>query len=144
MSSTIRSVLPNPTRSLITVYPDVLIRSAIDLMAEENIGALAVFDEVNYLGILSERDIIRQVLLQTLDPNKALVSDAMCSDIMILDVKEPIETAMSVISQTRRRHILVSENSNVIAILSIGDLLFNLLEERAQTIEHLENYIHTY
>lgn len=68
----------------------------------------------------------------------------MCSNITVLDITAHVEEAMEAITMTKRHHILVREDKKIIAIISIGDILYNILEDRARIIEQLENYIHTY
>lgn len=144
MTSLIRSILPKPPRPIISIFPDVEIRQAVEMMIRDNIGSLVVTeDDGNHLGIISERDIIRTVVYQSLDPAHTKVSDAMCSAVSILDITEPVEKAMEVITNTRRHHILVKESGHIVAVLSIGDILLNLLESKTQVIEELERYIHS-
>tara|TARA_Y100000588_G_C14200386_1_gene902185 strand:- start:730 stop:1170 length:441 start_codon:yes stop_codon:yes gene_type:complete len=142
MSRLIRSILPSPPRTIVSIFPDIEIKQAVEIMIRDNIGALVVADESGeYLGILSERDIIRTVVHQSLDPSHAKVLDAMCSAISVMDISEPVEKAMEVITATRRHHILVKDTDKIVAVLSIGDILLNLLESKSKTIEHLERYI---
>jgi signal-transduction protein with cAMP-binding, CBS, and nucleotidyltransferase domain len=141
MASKIQSVVPQPRRSITIVRPDLSIKEATRIMVAENIGALVVSDENNILGILSERDIVRSIISKDLSPENTKVSDAMCSDITILDMSDSVEKAMEAMIITRRRHILAKEDDDILAILSIGDILFSLLEDKNHTIENLENYI---
>ena len=144
MACLIRSILPKPPRPIISIFPDVKIRQAVEMMIKDNIGSLVVSEEDgHHLGILSERDIIRTVVYQSLDPTQAIVSDAMCSAVSVLDISEPVEKAMAVITETRRHHVLVKEYEQVVAVLSIGDILLKLLESKTQVIEELERYIHS-
>ena len=113
-------------------------------MVQENIGALVVTDDENILGIISERDLVRSLINKGISAESTLVSAVMHANVSVLKSSDTVEKAMEVITYTKRRHILVSEEGRITAILSIGDLLFNLLEENKRMIEHLENYIHTY
>ncbi|WP_188883538.1 CBS domain-containing protein, partial [Alicyclobacillus cellulosilyticus] len=79
-----------------------------------------------------------------LSPETTKISEVMCADITILSITDTIEKAMEAMTLTKRRHILIEEDEKIVAIVSIGDILYNLLEDRAKTIEHLEKYIHTY
>lgn len=113
-------------------------------MAENNIGALVVMDNENKLiGIVSERDIVFSCIHKGLDIKTAKVSDVVYTKVTILSPHDAVEKAMQAMTDTKRRHILICENGEYIAILSIGDMLYHLLEDRARVIEHLENYIHT-
>lgn len=144
MTRLIFSLLPTPRRPITYVYPDVVIKQCIETMGVENIGALVVADEENVIGILSERDIIRHCLMDNYDTSRITAREVCCADISILQVEDSIEKAMEVISQTKRRHLLVEEQGKTVAIVSIGDILFNFLEDNRRIIEQLKNYIHTY
>jgi CBS domain-containing protein len=114
------------------------------MMTKQNIGALVVLDEDKIIGIVSERDIVRASIKKGFDLYKTTALDVAYSDFAVLNLNDPVELAMEVITSTKRRHVLVSEEGELVAILSIGDLLFFLLEDKTRVIEQLENYIHTY
>lgn len=116
------------------------------MMTEYDIGALVVMDNENQLvGIVSERDIVRSCLHKCIDLETAKVGDVVNKDVTILYSNDVVEKAMQAMTATKRRHVLVrDENDDLIAILSIGDVLYHLLEDKARVIEQLENYIHTY
>jgi CBS domain-containing protein len=144
MANLIHSILPQPRRPIAYIHPDVSVAQCVAMMVQDNIGALVVTDDENILGIVSERDIVRALVHKGLSPVSTTVSDVLCAAITILKSSDTVEQAMEAMTYTKRRHILVSEEGKIIAILSIGDLLFNLLEDKARVIEQLENYIHTY
>lgn len=143
MSRILRSLIPEPRRSIVRVYPDVGIQQGVSLMVQENIGALVVADEENFWGILSERDVIRGVLYQKLPPETTKVSDVLCADVTILNSSDPIEMAMEAMTRTKRRHILVKEDETIVAIVSIGDILYDLIDDRTEVIEQLKHYIYS-
>ena len=144
MTRLILSLLPKPRRPIAYIYPDVSIKKCVQIMMEQDIGALVVANDENILGILSERDIVRRAVGMAKDPEHLTAGDALCSNITILNAEDAVEMAMQAMLEKKRRHILVREAGDVIAILSIGDILFSLLEDNQRIIEHLENYIHTY
>ena len=144
MTRLILSVLPKPRRPISYVYPDVAIKQCVETMVEQDIGALVISDDYNVLGILSERDIIRHCVMPGLDINKTTAQEVCCANVTILKIEDTVEKAMQVITATKRRHVLVEEQGQVVAIVSIGDILFSLLEDNQRVIEQLENYIHTY
>lgn len=142
MAHLIHSVLPMPPRKIVYIHPDESLTKCIDLMANMDIGAVVVVDEENKLvGIVSERDIVRSCLHQCVDLNTAKVSDVVYTKVSILSPHDTIDKAMHVISQTKRRHLLIREHDQFVAIISIGDLLFHLLDDNARVIKHLEQYI---
>lgn len=143
MAQLIYSVLPNPRRSIVYITPRFSVFDCVKLMTDQDIGALVVHDGTKLLGMVSERDIVRSCLKKGLDPHKAKASDIAYTDVSILNINDPVEKAMETITRTKRRHILVEDKNELIALLSIGDLLFHLLEDKTRVIEHLENYIHS-
>ncbi len=144
MANLIHTILPLPRRPITFIHPDVSVAQCVDIMVRDNIGALVVTDDDNILGIISERDVVRSLVSKGLSPTSTRVSEILHADITVLKSSDTVEMAMEAITYTKRRHILVAEEGKITAILSIGDLLFNLLEENKRVIEHLENYIHTY
>lgn len=144
MANLIYSALPQPRRPLVYVNSMQTIAQCIDKMIQDNIGALVVLEGKEVLGVVSERDIVRACLDHNLDLYKTTASEIVYRDVSFLNLFDTVEKAMEVITQTKRRHVLVEENNELVAILSIGDLLYYLLEDKIQLIEQLENYIHTY
>ena len=143
MTQLIYSALPQPRRPLLSVHPEMNVAECIDIMVKENVGALVVQEGAKLIGILSERDLVRGSLKKNFDLHKTKVSELVYKDVSILNLYDPLDKAMETITKTKRRHILVTEHDKLIAILSIGDLLFYLLEDKTKVIEHLENYIHS-
>jgi CBS domain-containing protein len=143
MAHLISSILVK--RELIFVHPDLDIQECVKIMNQNRIGAVVVKDEEQdlILGIISERDITRKLVAQNLDPLTTKASDIVYSQVSILSCHEPIEEAMKTINNTRRRHVLIEDEGRVISILSIGDLMKHVLNEKEQVIEHLENYIYS-
>eukprot|EP01012_Entosiphon_sulcatum_P033960 TRINITY_DN43012_c0_g1_i1.p1 TRINITY_DN43012_c0_g1~~TRINITY_DN43012_c0_g1_i1.p1 ORF type:complete len:161 (+),score=15.79 TRINITY_DN43012_c0_g1_i1:50-484(+) len=144
MAHLIYSALPQPRRAIVYVNPRVTVAQCIDLMIKENIGAIVVFEGKQLMGIVSERDIIRSCIQKALDPNQATAADVVYDNVRVLNLFDPVEKAMETITETKRRHVLIEENGEIVSLLSIGDLLFHLLEDKARVIEQLENYIHTF
>ncbi|CAM3036546.1 CBS domain-containing protein [Legionella worsleiensis] len=143
MAQLIYSILPMPPRKIVYIHPNESVKHCINLMVEQDIGAAVVIDEDKQLvGIVSERDIVRSCLHRCIDMNTGRVSDVVYTSPSILSPHDTVEKAMQVMSQTKRRHILIREDKEFLAILSIGDILVHLLEDKARVIEHLEHYIH--
>jgi CBS domain-containing protein len=143
MAHLIHNVLPIPPRKIVFIHPQDSVNKCIDIMVAHDIGALVVVDNQNQLvGIVSERDVVRRCLQKQCALDTTKVNDVVFTEVTILSPHDPIEKAMQAMTKTKRRHILIREDSQFIAILSIGDLLFHLLDDKAREIEHLENYIH--
>lgn len=145
MADLIHNVLPKSRRKIIYINPDDSIKKCIDLMTELDIGALVVVDKNDKLiGIVSERDIVRSCLHHCVNLETGTVSEVVYKDVTILSPHDVVEKAMQAMTSTKRRHVLIrDEHNELIAIISIGDLLYHILDDKARTIEHLENYIHT-
>ncbi|AWN74806.1 CBS domain-containing protein [Legionella anisa] len=146
MADLIHNALPSPKRKIMYIHPDDSVRKSIDMMTEHDIGALVVVDNDNQLvGIVSERDIVRSCLHKCINLETGKVSDVVYRDVTILSPNDVVEKAMQAMTATKRRHVLIrDENNEFVAILSIGDLLYHILEDKLRVIEQLENYIHTY
>lgn len=142
MTQLIFSALPRPRRPITYIPPDLKVKDCIQLMSDKDIGALVIKEDDRVTGMISERDIVRGCLQLSKKLDDIVAKDIAFTEISILNSNDPIEKAMQTITQTKRRHILIEENNNLIAILSIGDLLVHLLEDKSRTIQHLENYIH--
>ena len=143
MAHLIHSVLPEKPRKIIYIHPDDSVKKCIDLMVNHDIGALVIIDDDHQLvGIVSERDIVRGCLDAAKDLNTTKASEIAYKKISILSPHDVVEKAMQVITDSKRRHILIRENEEYVAILSIGDLLNHILDDKTRVIEHLENYIH--
>lgn len=142
MAHLIHSVLPMPPRKLVCIGPEVTIKKCVELMAANNIGALVVLDDDQKLiGIVSERDIIHACLNKGCSLNDCIAKDIAYKDVTILSPHDIVEKAMKAVTETKRRHVLIYDKGRLLAILSIGDLLFHLLDDKARVIEQLENYI---
>lgn len=146
MADLIHSVLPVPPREIVYIHPEDSIRRCVDLMNDLNIGALVVVDkEKRLIGIVSERDIVRSCLHKCVNMESGKVGDVVFKNVTVLNSNDVVEKAMQAMTTTKRRHVLIrNEQDEFIAIISIGDLLYHLLEDKSRIIEHLENYIHSY
>jgi len=113
------------------------------LMANLHIGALIVTNEQDnkIIGLISERDITRFLAISSGNIMAIQAKDIVFEDVAYLDINDPIEKAMHIINKMRRRHVLINENGKLIGILSIGDIMKHIIEDKEQTITHLENYI---
>lgn len=142
MANIIYSILPQPRRPITYIHPDISVAQCIEIMVQENIGALVVTDDDNIQGIISERDIILALDNNQLSLDSIKASDILHAETTVLQSSDTVEMAMKAITYTKRRHVLVAEDGKIIAILSIGDLLLHLHENSARVIEQLESYIH--
>src|ERR1039457_989180 len=140
---TARHLLEKKPRALCAIEPEAPVLDAIRLMAEHHIGALVVMRQDELLGIVSERDYARKVILLGRSSAHTPVREIMTSPVITMSPLNTLEECMHVVTQQRVRYLPVIENGRVIGILSLGDLIKAVIEEQQRTIEQLENYIHS-
>jgi CBS domain-containing protein len=141
VSGTVSWILAQKSSAVWTVRSDATVYDAIKLMAEKNVGALPVVDDVQLLGIISERDYTRKVILKGRASKETLVSEIMSNDLVVTHPNESLTGCMRVMTEKRVRHLPVLEDGKLVGILSIGDALKWLISAQTATIEHLEQYI---
>lgn len=130
-------------RGIYSVTPDTPVLDAIREMAEHSVGALLVMQGEKLLGVLSERDYARKVILKGRSSNEIRVAEIMSSPVLTVKPDVSVNECMRLMTDNRVRHLPVVDNERVIGVLSIGDLVRAVVEEQKQTIEQLEQYIHS-
>ena len=141
MSETIASILKNKGCNLWSVDPEATIYDAIAVMAEKSIGALVVISEGKLVGIVSERDYARKVILQGRSSKDTRVREIMTSSVITVTPQNTVDECMRIITNRRVRHLPVLAGDEVIGVVSIGDLVRAIIAEQAATIDHLHSYI---
>ena len=136
-------LLERKPRVMHSIDPDSPVLEAIRRMAEHGIGALLVLDQGKLVGIVSERDYARKVILKGRSSSDTPVRDVMTSKLHTVAPGVDAGECMQIMTERRVRHLPVLDGSRLLGILSIGDLVRAVLEEQAQTIAQLENYIHS-
>ena len=124
-----------------TITPQATVLEAISLMADKGIGALIVAEGDRMVGIVSERDYARKVVLMERSSYNTLVRHIMTSAVLAVTAEETTERCMGIMTEKRLRHLPVLSGENIIGIVSIGDLVKEVISEQQQIIEHLEQYI---
>ena len=140
---TVRHLLEKKTRSLRAIQPEAPVLDAIRLMAEHHVGALVVMQREELLGIVSERDYARKVILLGRSSAHTGVREIMTTPVITVSPLSTLDECMRVVTQQRVRYLPVIENGRVIGVVSIGDLIKAVIEEQQHTIEQLESYIHS-
>jgi CBS domain-containing protein len=138
---TVRQLLEAKGRDIWTISPDSSVYEALKLMADRNIGALVVMAENRMVGIFSERDYARKVVLQGKFSRDIPVSEIMTSEVYSLTPERSIKDCMAVMTQGRFRHLPVLEGDKLVGVISIGDVVKALLSEQDFMIAQLENFI---
>jgi CBS domain-containing protein len=141
LTSTISAVLKNKAGDLWSTTPNASVYEAIEIMAEKQVGALPVMEQGKLLGIISERDYARKVILKGRLSKETPVSDIMTSPVITVTLQHSVGDCMHIITEKRIRHLPVVENDRLIGVISIGDLVNWVITEQQQTIRHLEAYI---
>lgn len=141
MIKTIREILDNKGHQIWSVSPDTKIFEALQLMAEKNIGALVVLNGDKLVGIISERDYARKVALKGKTSKETPVRDIMTPKVLYVTPEKTAEDCMALMIEKRIRHLPVYEQDKLIGVVSIGDVVKAVIEEKKIAIEHLENYI---
>ena len=124
-----------------SVAPTDFVLRAIKLMAEHHLGALLVMDQGSLLGIVSERDYARKVILQDRSSHDTPVSEIMTSPAVTVTPRDTVHHCMQLMTEGRFRHLPVVDSGRVVGILSIGDLVKAVMDEQTLQIEQLERYI---
>ena len=124
-----------------TIAPHQMVLEALMVMAAKNVGALPVLKEGKVVGIISERDYARKLVLKGRSSVGTPVSDIMVAPDNTVDTHQTVETCMGIMSEKRLRHLPVVENGELIGLLSIGDLVKEAIAEQAELIRQLEQYI---
>lgn len=128
-------------QEIISVPPEKLVFDALGIMAEKHIGALAVMEGNKLVGIFSERDYAREVTLKNKSSKSTKISEVMTSKLIYGQATDLVDSAMDTMSNKRIRHLPVMDGDNVVGMLSIGDLVKEMLEYQKDLIEQFQSYV---
>ncbi len=139
---TVAEILKAKANSQIySIPPSTTVLEAIALMAEKSIGALVVIEEEKVVGIISERDYARKIVLMERSAYNTCVRDIMTADVITVQPGQSNEHCMKIMTDRRLRHLPVLENSKLIGMISIGDLVKDIISDQQSMIRQLESYI---
>lgn len=130
-----------PSQTVHTIAPDAPVLEAIKLMAEKHIGALLVLEGERVAGIVTERDYARKVVLKSRSSADTPVRDIMTAEVMFVRPDQRCEECMALMTDRRLRHLPVMDGDRLIGLVSIGDLVKEVISEQQFTIEQLQHYI---
>ena len=141
--TTVRDLMSAKGDEIWSAHPDDEIRNALNLMKDKNIGAVPVVENGQVIGIFSERDFARYSIDVAVDcfDMKTPVKELMIHPVYFVDPAQSIEECMSVMTNKRLRHLPVMDNGKLIGIVSIGDVIKYLLQEKQNTIDTLEQFL---
>jgi CBS domain-containing protein len=140
---TVNQLLEGKTKALCTVSPETRVFDALKLMADKDIGALLVVQDDKLIGILSERDYARKVILRGKSSHDTPVKDIMTERVVCVQPNNTVEECMALMTDKRIRHLPVIEHDRLLGVLSIGDLVKETISEQQFMIRQLESYIHS-
>jgi CBS domain-containing protein len=137
----VKHLLEAKPRAIHAIGPERPVLEAIRMMADKYVGALLVMRGDELLGIVSERDYARKVILKGKSSADTPVSDIMTASVLTVNPGDSAHRCMRLMTEKRIRHLPVVEDSRVVGVLSIGDLVKAVIDEQAETLEQLQRYI---
>jgi CBS domain-containing protein len=124
-----------------SIGPDASVYDAIHLMTEKKVGALMVMEDTKLVGVISETDYTRNIILKGRSSQQTPVKDIMTSRVLYVQPEQDIEECMVIMTEKRTRHLPVMDAGKLIGVISIGDVVKSVIDEQRFTIEQLEQYI---
>ena len=132
----------NKNRQIWTISKDQSVRQALFLMSEKNIGAIIIVDNNDFpIGIFSERDYARKIILKGKSSKDTLLDEVMTKELITITRDYKVEQCMEIMNEKRIRHLPVLENKKIVGIISIGDVLKIMIKEQKELIDHLQKFI---
>ena len=138
---TVKQILDNKPKAIFSVSPSTSVFNALEVMMKKNISALLIMEDGELYGIFTERDYARKIILQGKSSKETKVNEVMTSNIITVSPNDNIEYCMKVMTDSHIRHLPVISNGKVFGMVSIGDVVKNIIESQKTTIELLESYI---
>ena len=141
VTGTIESILNQKSGEIWSVSPDATVYDAVALMAEKNVGALVVMKQGKLVGIVSERDYTRKVMLRGKRSRETAVHEIMSTQVTTVHPKESVDDCLRFMTDKRVRHLPVVADGELRGVISIGDLVKHVISVQSATLDHLERYI---
>jgi len=142
MAATVREMLDaKQNRQIHSVTPQTSVFEALELMAQKDVSAVLVLDGENLVGIFTERDYARKVILHGRSSRESLIGELMTANLQTVSPAQTVEDVMSLMTECRFRHLPVVERGKLLGIVTIGDAVRTVIEQQQQTIRQLSGYI---
>lgn len=140
---TVQQILEEKSLKLLSIGPDATVYEALKLMAEKEVGALVVLDETHLIGIFSERDYARKVILHGKASKETSVREIMTAKVVCVTPLHTMDQCMALMTDKRVRHLPVLDHKRVVGVISIGDVIKEVIADQQFQIHQLEHYIHS-
>ncbi|WP_321527847.1 CBS domain-containing protein [Sedimenticola selenatireducens] len=137
----VENLLAEKDGQIWSITPDATVYEALVLMDQKDIGALLVMQGNKLIGILSERDYARKIIIKGKSSKETLVKEVMTTEVCYVDKKKRMDECLAIMSDKRIRHLPVMENNQLIGLISIGDVVKSIISEQEIVIDDLYNYI---
>jgi CBS domain-containing protein len=141
LATTVGAVLSKKPRNIWSISPEASVFECVDMMADKQVGALLVMQRAELIGMISERDYARKVILQGRSSRETAASEIMSSPAICVSREHTVADCMHIMTKNRIRHLPVRDGEKVVGVISIGDLVNWIITEQEETIRHLEAYI---
>ena len=141
-NGSINEILDHKGAMVWTVAPDTTVFEAIQMMSNKNVGALLVTERDKLIGIISERDYTRKIMLRGKRSRETKVTEIMSTNVFTTQRREGVETCLRLMTDQHIRHLPVVDDDKVVGVISIGDLVKHVISCQQAAIAHLESYIH--
>jgi IMP dehydrogenase len=139
--STIREILDLKGGTVLTIKSSASVLEAIGIMSQANVGALVIQDDDQPCGIFTERDYLRKIALKGRSSSNTLLREVMSAPLITVSTADSSEAAMEIMTTCRCRHLIVTESDRMVGIVSLGDLVKHMLQEKEAEVEQLAHYI---
>ena len=139
--TTVDKLLSTKTKEIWSLVPDDSVFEALEMMADKNVSGLLIVKDEKLVGIFTERDYARKLILKGKFSKDTKVSDLMTKNVLYVEPKNTIQDCMKLMTDKRIRHLPVLDEGQLIGIVTIGDLVKQIISEQETTIHQLENYI---
>jgi CBS domain-containing protein len=137
----VRNIIQTKGNAVFSVQSGITVYNALELMFEKSIGALLVVDNGKFVGIFTERDYARKLILKGKSSKETLIREVMTERPITVALDTSIEDCMKIMSDKKIRHLPVMENDKLVGLISVGDVVKFIIEEQKFIIENLEQYI---
>ncbi|MGQ9925724.1 MAG: CBS domain-containing protein [Chloroflexaceae bacterium] len=138
----VRRLLEEKTKGVWSIAPDQTVEEGVRLMDEHDVGALLVVVQDRLVGIVTERDVVRKAMLRGRNPVTTLIAEIMTERVLYVRPEQTVEECMALMTEKHLRHLPVLDDGRILGIVSIRDVVADLIAQKSFIIEQLENYIY--